>query len=73
MTELKPRYIVDENDRRVGALIDIETFEQIEEAIENRGLFLMMKETENDESLSLDEARAFYEELRSNDANRIQA
>lgn len=63
MTEIKPKYVVDENDRRVAALIDIATFEKIEETLENYALFSMIKEVENDEGLSLPEARIYYDEL----------
>jgi hypothetical protein len=54
---IKRQYIVTDNDRRVGVVLDIETFEKIEELLEDCGLALSMEEVEKEESLSLNEAQ----------------
>jgi len=53
---IKRQYIVTDNDRKIGVVLDIETFEKIEELLEDRGLALLMEEVEEEESLSLNEA-----------------
>lgn len=68
------RYIVDENNNRTAVLLDIETFEEMEEAIESSALFARMRETDNDEIYDLDEARLIYERLRKeHNANKDNA
>jgi hypothetical protein len=62
MLEIKKRYVVDEENRPIAVQIDLETFEKIEELLENRGLFELMSETEG-ESLDLDAAREYYRRL----------
>jgi hypothetical protein len=63
MTDIPRRYIVDEHDKRIAVQLDIETFEKIEELIENYGLAGLMKQSEGDEKLSLSETKAFYQSL----------
>ena len=58
--EIPRRYIIDEHDRRIGVQLDIETFERIEEALENHGLMLLMQSAAEDESVDLEEAKALY-------------
>jgi len=53
---IKRQYIVTDNDRKIGVVLDIETFEKIEELLEDCGLALLMEEVEEEESLSLNEA-----------------
>ncbi|MDU9049291.1 MAG: hypothetical protein Q3M30_10590 [Candidatus Electrothrix sp. Rat3] len=51
------QYIVNEQDRRTAVLLDIETFEKIEEIIENHALYRLMEEKdEDDEVLDSDDA-----------------
>jgi hypothetical protein len=61
---IDPKYVVDENNKRTAVLLDIETFEEMEETIENAALFARMRETDNDEVYDIDEARAIYARLR---------
>ncbi len=63
MTDIKRQYIVADNDRRVGVVLDIETFERIEELLENCGLMRHMEEIEEEETLSLNEARRRYAQM----------
>ncbi len=62
--ELKRQYIVDEQNHKIAVQLDIETFEKIEEVLENHALFqLMQLEEEDDEELDIAAAKAFYKEL----------
>lgn len=56
MINIKRQYIVTDNDRKIGVVLDIETFEKIEELLEDCGLALSMEEVEEEESLSQSEA-----------------
>jgi len=53
MGEVKKRYIVDEQNRRIAVQIDIEAFEKIEEILENYALVELMKENDEDDTLDL--------------------
>jgi hypothetical protein len=61
---IKRQYIVTDNDRKVGVVLDIETFEKIEELLEDCGLALSMEEVEEEESLSLNEAQECYAQMK---------
>jgi hypothetical protein len=67
MEELKRTYIVDEQNQRIAVQIDIETFNRIEEILENYALAKLIKETGNDDALKLDEAIPYYESLEKAD------
>ena len=56
MINIKRQYIVTDNDRKIGVVLDIETFEKIEELLEDCGLALLMEAVQEEESLSLNEA-----------------
>lgn len=60
MREIQKRYIVDEENRRVAVQIDMETFEKIEDLLENHALFELMSENKDDDVLDLDAARKYY-------------
>ena len=60
--DIKRQYIV-ADDRRIGVVLDIETFEKIEELLENCGLAQYMEEVEKEETLSLNEARQYYAQM----------
>ena len=63
MEPFKKQYIVDEQNRRVAVQIDIETFEKIEDLLEDYALYELMQKRSDDEALNLNEARAFYDAL----------
>ena len=64
MFDIKKEYIVTEENKKKAVLIDIETFEKIEEILESYGLGKYMEEIEGEEALPLDEARAYYNSVR---------
>jgi len=61
---IKRQYIITDNDRKIGVVLDIETFEKIEELLEDCGLALSMEEVEEEESLSLNEAQRCYAQMK---------
>jgi hypothetical protein len=60
--ELKRQYIVDEQNRKVAVQLDIDTFEKIENVLENYALIQLMNEDDS-EILQLDDAKKFYAAL----------
>lgn len=66
MLELKKEYVVTDDNRRRAVLIDIETFEKMEEIIESFGLGRYMEEVEDEAVLSSDSAKMYYETLKKN-------
>jgi len=67
MEELKKSYIVDEQNRKLGVQVDIDTFNKIEEVLENYALVKLMEEYIGEESFELDEAKAYYHTLEKAD------
>ncbi len=65
MINIKRQYIVTDNDRKIGVVLDIETFEKIEELLKDCGLALSMEEVEEEESLSLTEAQRCYAHMKN--------
>jgi len=63
MEPFKKQYIVDEQNRRVAVQVDIETFEKMEDLLEDYALYELMQQASDDEALNLNEARAFYDAL----------
>ena len=64
MLELKKEYVVTDDNRKRAVLIDIETFEKVEETLESFGLGRYMEEVEGEEILSSDSARRYYNALK---------
>ncbi len=60
---LERRYIVDENNRKIAVQLDIETFEKIENILENHALRELMQAHDDDEELSLEDAVKHYQSL----------
>ncbi len=63
MNVIDRRYIMDENNRKVAVKIPIETFEKMEELLEDYALLELMKGNKGEEVLSINEAKAHYEQL----------
>lgn len=58
---IERKYIVDEFDRRIAVQLDIETFEKIEDTMENFGLVAFMRADEpDDEILGIEQAISYY-------------
>lgn len=63
METIDKQYIVDDQNRRIAVQIPIETFEKLEELLENYALVQMMKENEGEETLGVNEAKTYYDRL----------
>ncbi|WP_333875981.1 hypothetical protein [Methylobacter sp.] len=60
--ELKRQYIVDEDNHKVAVQLDIDTFEKIENVLENYALVQLINADES-ETLSIEEAQKYYATL----------
>ena len=67
MEEIKRTYIIDEENRKLAVQLDIDTFNKIEELLENYGLIQLMEAAADDEVLGLDDAMAYYQSLEKAD------
>ena len=63
METIDKQYIVDERNRRIAVQIPIETFEKLEEILENYALVQLMEENEGEETLSAKDAKSYYDQL----------
>ena len=63
MLDLKEKYIVNKQQKRVAVQLDIKTFRQIEEVLEDYALAQYMKESNSDEKFEVEEAKVFYKKL----------
>ena len=64
MLNIKKRYLTDENNQPVAAQLDIETFEKMEQILEDYALAQLIEENNPQENLSIEEAKAYYGKLR---------
>ena len=64
MLKIRKNVVLDENQKPTAIQIPIEDFERLEEIIENYGLAKLMNEVENDERLSIEEAKNYYQSLK---------
>ena len=60
MEPIQKQLLMDEENRTVAVQLDVATFEKIETALEDYGLYQFMQEDKNDTPLSLKEAQAYY-------------
>lgn len=56
---LNRQYIVDENNCKITVQMDIKTFEKIEEVLENYALYHLMIEDNDDQVLTLEDAKLY--------------
>ncbi len=61
--QIDRKYIVDESNRKIAVQLDMETFEKIEEVLENYGLVQFMLSEESEEVLDFDQAKLYYKNL----------
>lgn len=64
MLKIHKNILLDESQKPIAVQIPIEEFERLEEIIENYGLSKMMDEVKDDERLSIDEAKKYYQTLK---------
>lgn len=64
MLNIKKEFVVTNSNRKKAVLIDIETFERIEEILESYGLGKYMEEIKDEEILSIKDATSYYKTLK---------
>ena len=63
MDEIIKKFIVDNQNRKIGVQIDIDTFEKIENLLEDYGLYELMDDNIESENLDLDNAKKIYKNI----------
>jgi len=71
MLDIKKTYVTDSKKRPLAVQIDIKTFEQIEQVLEDYALGKLIEENNSYEVLSGAEAQEYYLILRDNDENPV--
>jgi len=66
---INPNYIVDNENHKIAVQLDINTYNQITETLENFALYKLMEEDKYNETLSLEDAREYYKSLKKNKAS----
>ncbi len=69
---LNKQYVVDSNNRKIAVQLSIETFEKMEEILENYSLYNLMNEVGDDDLLNEAEAKDYYREISINNESPIQ-
>ena len=64
MLKIKKEYVITDNNKKKAVLIDLKTFEKIEETLESYGLGKYMEEVEEENNLSINEAKSYYNRLK---------
>ena len=65
---INPNYIVDNQNHKIAVQLDINTYNQITETLENFALYNLIEEDKGNETLSLKDAREYYKLLKQNKA-----
>ena len=65
MLDIRKKYVTNENNEAVAVQLDLETFEKMERLLEDYALGKLIEEEEDAPHLSLDEAKAYYKDQRS--------
>ena len=63
---INPNYIVDYQNHKIAVQLDINTYNQITETLENFALYKLMEEDKDNATLSLKDAREYYKSLKEN-------
>lgn len=66
MVKIHKKVVLDENQKPFAVQVPIEEFERLEEILENYGLSKLMDEVANDEKLSVENAKTYYQALKTN-------
>lgn len=63
MLQINKVYVTDENKHPIAVQVDIRTFEKIEMLLEDYALGQFISENIPDDTLSVNEAKAYYDDL----------
>ena len=69
MLTLHKKIVLDEQQKPFAVQLPIEEFERIEEVIENYGLSKLIDDVGNDERLSVEDAKKYYQSLKTDVEN----
>ncbi len=69
MLTLHKKIVLDEQQKPFAVQVPIEEFERLEEVIENYGLSKLIDDVSNDERLSVEDAKKYYQSLKTNVEN----
>lgn len=64
MLDIKKTYVTDSKKRPLAVQVDIKTFERIEQVLEDYALGKLIEENDQEDILSVAEAKAYYSKLR---------
>ncbi len=64
MLKIHKNIVLNESQKPTAVQIPIKEFERLEEIIENYGLAKLMDEVKDDERLSVEEAKKYYQSLK---------
>ncbi|SFQ48650.1 hypothetical protein [Parafilimonas terrae] len=64
MLDLNEKYIINKEQEPIAVQLDIKVFKRLEEVLEDYALAQYMKETDTEEKLTLNEAKAYYKKLK---------
>lgn len=64
MTAIPRKYITDAKGGKQAVIVELETFNRMESIIEDHGLAKLMDDAEDDEILSVHEAKKHYKSLK---------
>ena len=66
---INPNYIVDNQNHKIAVQLDINTYNQMTETLENFALYKLMEEEKDNEILSLKDAKEYYKSLKQNNVS----
>jgi F0F1-type ATP synthase beta subunit len=66
MLTIHKKIVLDEDQKPMAVQIPIEEFELLEDIIENYGLSKLMDEAKDEERLSVENAKKYYQSLKQN-------
>ena len=66
---INPNYIVDNQNHKIAVQLDINTYNQMTETLENFALYKLMEEEKDNETLSLKDAKEYYKSLKQNNVS----
>ena len=64
MLKIHKKIVFDESQKPIAVQMPIEEFERLEDIIENYGLAKLMDEVKDDERLSVEDAKKYYQSLK---------
>jgi len=64
MIPIKKKYLTDENNEVIAVQLDIDTFNKIEQILEDYALGKLIEENDEQDNLPLNEAQDYYNKLK---------